>query len=101
MNMVYIVCVLAVLMHLIFLPAFFWAMKRQRMHGSDEEAFRAVDEEGGATFPPRGALPDALLPMSRVRMVILFGFLITLFVLIMASLVYITVHAPPVPRGAE
>ena len=41
MNLVYVVCVLAVLMHLIFLPPFLWAIKRRELRGSDEEAFHA------------------------------------------------------------
>ncbi len=99
MNLISVVCVLALLMHLIFLPPFLWAIKRRELRGSDEEAFRAVEDE--TAHRPRRPLPEALVPFTRTRMALLFGFLITLFILILASLIYVTVAAPPVPAGAD
>ena len=52
--------------------------------------------------PGRGGLcPKRSCRYTRTRMTFLFGFLITLFVLILASLVYVTVAAPPAPPGAD
>ena len=102
MNTVYAVCLVAVLIHVIALPSFFWSLRRRQFRESDEEAYRAVQDE--AAFAPRAKRAPQevtrLLPVTRVRLILLFGFLITLFILILASLIFVTVaagHAPVAP----
>ena len=101
MNTMYVVCLVAVSIHVIALPAFFWSLRRREFRESDRDAFRAVQDDESAPAPPKRAPMEDLLPVTRTRMILLFGFLITLFVLILASLVFVTVVAPPVAPGAD
>ena len=102
MSTVYVVCLVAVSIHLIALPAFVWSVRRRQFRESDEEAFRAVQNDPAFLQRVKRApqVETPLLPVTRTRMILLFGFLITFFALLMASLIYLLVtagHLPVVP----
>ncbi|MBV9848675.1 MAG: hypothetical protein JO250_03200 [Armatimonadetes bacterium] len=102
MDAVYAVCLVAFLIHAIALPAFLWALKRRQITGSDQEAFRAVQGESAASPRPRRdpAETASARPVSRLKMTVFFGFLITLFVLLLCSLVFIVVVSAHLPGAA-
>lgn len=102
MNSVYAVCLIAFAIHVIGVPAFIWAVKTRQISESDQEAYHALLDDGGTKLKAAHGMPETarVRPVPMVQMVLFFGLMITLFVLMMCSLVVVVIaagHTPGAP----
>lgn len=96
MNTFYAVCLIAVCFHLLAVPAVIWAVKTRQGRESDQEAYRTV--QGRA---PRAVTTASHPPISRLRMGLFFGLIITMLLLMCSAQVYLAVAASRAPSAKQ
>ena len=82
MSSAYAVCIIAIVFHLIGVPALIYAVKTRQGRETDQEAYRPV-------------------PVSRLQMRLFFGLIIAMIVLMCGAQVYLAVAAAHTPMSAE
>jgi hypothetical protein len=93
---VYAVCFMAIVFHLIAVPALIYAVKTRQGRENDREAYRLIQAKTAAT--PR---TNPLRPVSRLRLRLFFGLIITMLVMMCAAQVYLVVVSAHTPVSAE
>ncbi len=96
MSTAYAVCIMAIVFHLIGVPALIYAVRTRQGRETDREAYRLVQTE--ADPRPRAG---AARPLSRLRLRLFFGLIITMLVMMCAAQVYLVVVSAHTPASAE
>jgi hypothetical protein len=101
MNFALQVCIVAVAFHFIAVPAFIYAIKTRQNRINDQEAFQTIEHQSSDSSVRPGLPVFAQRPVTRLRMVLFFGLIITMLVGMASAQVYLAFRAAHTPVSME